>query len=278
MSKRFLPEKISVIITTYNWPYALQAVLSALAAQKTTHVFEIIIADDGSNEETAQVIRDFKKRIPISVQHIWQPDNGFRVATIRNKAILAAKGDYILFLDGDCIPRENFIARHLALAETKTFVVGNRVLLNREFTLRVLSERLPLHQWSLWRWCVARLYGHCNRIFPILSLPSGWPRLKYTTRWQGAKGCNLGIWKSDLFFINGWEEKFTGWGYEDSDLVIRLLRLNVQRKNARFYIPVFHLWHPENDRTKERDNGLLLKERKNNLMQLCAEKGLDQYQ
>lgn len=268
--------KISVIVTTYNWPYALQAVLSALSEQKTTYPFEIVIADDGSNEETAKLIRGFKKRTAIPILHVWQPDEGFRVAAIRNKAILAAVGDYIIFLDGDCVPRENFIERHVELAEDKTFVVGNRVLLNREFTLTVLSETLPLHQWPLWRWCMARLYGHCNRIFPILSLPVGWPRFKSATRWQGAKGCNLGMWKSDLLQINGWEEKFTGWGYEDSDLIIRLLRSKIQRKNARFYIPVFHLWHPENDRTKERDNWSLLKERQNSML-LCAEKGLNQY-
>ncbi len=272
-----IPTKISVIVTTYNWPYALQAVLCALAEQKSSHLFEIVVADDGSSEETAKLIRGFKKRTTIPILHIWQPDEGFRVAAIRNKAILAAEGDYILFLDGDCIPRENFIERHLQLAELKTFVVGNRVLLNREFTVTVLSETLPLHQWSLWRWCVARLYGHCNRIFPILSLPAGWPRLKSNTHWQGAKGCNLGVWKADLLQVNGWEENFTGWGYEDSDLVIRLLRSKVRHKSARFYIPVFHLWHPENDRTKERDNWLLLKNRQKS-MQLCAEKGLNQYE
>ena len=276
MNKVF-PSKVSVIVTTYNWPHALQSVLLALSEQKTAHSFEVIIADDGSNEETAKLIRGFKKRTHIPILHIWQPDDGFRVAAIRNKAILAAEGDYILFLDGDCVPRENFIERHLELSEAQTFVVGNRVLLNREFTLAVLSEALPLHRWPLWRWFKARLYGHCNRLFPLFSLPAGWPRLKSATRWQGAKGCNLGVWKSDLLQVNGWEEKFTGWGYEDSDLIIRLLRSHVQRKNARFYIPVFHLWHPENDRTQERQNWSLLKDRQNG-MQLCAEKGLNQYE
>ncbi len=101
-------------------------------------------------------------------------------------------------------------------------------------------------------------------------------RLKTKTRWKGAKGCNLGIWKQDLLNINGWEENFTGWGYEDSDLVIRLLRSGVQRKNGRFYIPVIHLWHPENDRTHERRNWTQLKDREID-KQINAEKGLNQY-
>lgn len=271
-----MPSKISVIVTTYNWPYALRAVLSGLAAQKTKHPFEIIIADDGSGEETAKLVRGFKTRTSIPVLHIWQPDEGFKAAAIRNKAALAAEGDYIIFLDGDCIPRDNFIERHAALAETKTFISGNRILLSREFTIAALSQALPLHKWSLYKWCVARFKGHCNRILPFLPLP--WLRIlkKSTSRWKGAKGCNLALWKEDLLNVNGWEEKFVGWGYEDSDLVIRLLRSGVRRKEGRFQVPVIHLWHPENDRAREKENRSLLKERQTGPI-LAAEKGLSQY-
>lgn len=268
--------KISVIVTTYNWPSALRAVLDALVIQDTTYPFEIIVADDGSGVETAKMIRDIKSRVSIPILHIWHTNEGFRAAAIRNKAILAAEGDYIIFLDGDCIPRLNFISRHLALAEARTFVVGNRVLLNRAFTVSALAEMLPLYRWSFWRWIIARLKGHCNRILPFLTQPFDGLRFKMTSRWKGAKGCNLGIWKSDLLNINGWEENFTGWGYEDSDLVIRLLRSGVRRKNGRFYIPVIHLWHPENDRTQERSNFAKLKARETD-MQISAEKGLNQY-
>lgn len=271
-----LATKVSVIVTTYNRPDALRAVLEALIVQNTTAPFEIIVADDGSGTETAQIIRALKNRVSIPLLHIWHPNEGFRAAAIRNKAIVAAAGDYLIFLDGDCIPRLNFIARHLALAEPNTFVVGNRVLLNRAFTLSALAEMLPLHKWSLWRWCVARLKGHCNRLLPFLTQP--YERLRFKTRfgWKGVKGCNLGVWKSDLSEINGWEENFTGWGYEDSDLAIRLLRAYVRRKNGRFYIPVIHLWHPENDRTQERSNWARLKQRQKN-KQCYAEKGLNQY-
>lgn len=275
MDKHF-PTKISVIVTTYNWPYALRAVLNALVEQKTNFPFEIIVADDGSSEETAKLIRGFKSRITIPLLHIWQPDEGFRAATIRNKAILVAEGDYIIFLDGDCIPRENFIQNHLELIEKQSFVVGNRVLLSQEFTLTTLSQAFPLHQWSIWRWIVARFSGKCNRILPFLTSPLRHFGFKTTSRWRGAKGCNLGIWKSDLIQINGWEEKFTGWGYEDSDLVIRLLQQGIVRKSGRFRIPVAHLWHPESDRTKERANWALLKERRKN-KQLCADQGINQY-
>jgi glycosyltransferase involved in cell wall biosynthesis len=270
------PLKISVIVTTYNWPNALRCVLDALVAQKTTHPFEIIVADDGSGTETAQMIRDLKNQVSIPILHIWHTNEGFRAAAIRNKAILAAEGDYIIFLDGDCIPRLNFITRHVELAEVRTFIVGNRVLLSRAFTLSALAEMLPLHRWSLWRWFIEHLKGHCNRVLPFLTQPFSALRLKTRSRWKGAKGCNLAIWKQDLLNINGWEEDFTGWGYEDSDLVIRLLRSGVQRKNGRFYIPVIHLWHPENDRTQKRRNWVKLKARETDT-QINAEKGLSQY-
>jgi len=273
--KKISPIKISVIVTTYNWPQALRAVLNALVEQKTIHPFEIIIADDGSREETAKLVREFKNKSPIPLLHIWQPDEGFKAAAIRNKAILVADGDYIVFLDGDCIPREDFINKQMLLAEVNTFVVGNRVLLNRDFTVAALSQQLSLHQWSFFRWWMTWFKGHCNRISPFLRLPfSG--SFKSCHRWRGAKGCNLSIWKADLLQVNGWEEKFVGWGYEDSDLVIRLLQNAVKRKSGRFRIPVVHLWHPENDRSLEPKNAVLLQERRKN-KQLCADQGINQY-
>lgn len=269
--------KISVIVTTYNWPYALRAVLMALSKQKTSQPFEIIVADDGSGEETTQLIKRLSARFSTPLLHVWQSDEGFRAAAIRNKAISKASGDYLIFLDGDCVPRENFIERYAALIEPMTFVAGNRILLSRSFTITALAEDLPLHQWSLYRWCLARLKGHCNRILPLLSLPLGRFRTFRATRWQGAKGCNLGIWKSDLIRLNGWEEKFIGWGYEDSDLVMRLIKAGIRRKEGRYSVPVIHLWHPEQDRSQERENWARLKSRQNTL-QLIAEQGLNQYE
>lgn len=267
---------LSVIVTTYNRPDALSAVLEALIAQKTTHPFEVIIADDGSSPDTAALIRALKQRSRIPLLHVWQPDEGFRVSAIRNKAILAAEGDYLIFLDGDCIPRDNFIERHFSLMEPEAFVVGNRVLLNEYFTKRALQELLPLYRWSGWQWFKAFLKGYVNRWMPFLTQPFHKLRCKTKTNWKGAKGCNLGVFKSDLININGWEENFVGWGYEDSDLVIRLLRVGVRRKSARFYIPVIHLWHLENDRTQERANWGKLKTRLHNPV-MRAEKGLNQY-
>ncbi len=269
------PSKISVIVTTYNWPLALSAVLRALVAQKTSCDFEVIIADDGSTAETAACIALFKQQSTLAITHVWQPDQGFRVAAIRNKAIHTATGDYIIFVDGDCIPRENFIQRHYLLAETNTFVAGNRILLSKALTQRALNQAVALHQWSIWDWCKARVQGYCNRVLPLLSLPA-WAHFKSARRWKGAKGCNLAVWKADLCTVNGWEETFVGWGYEDSDLVARLLKCGLKNKSGRFYVPVIHVWHPENDRTREQTNWAQFKDRQKKGL-VCSVQGLSQY-
>lgn len=267
--------KVSVIVTTYNWPEALKAVLTALENQ-TFRDFEIIVADDGSGPNTTKMLQSIQIHFPISIQHIWQDDLGFRAAMIRNKAVMAAKGDYIIFLDGDCIPRAHFIERHYALAEKGFFVVGNRILLSRELTLKVLLMNLPLHTWPLSYWFWIRLKGQCNRMISLIRIPLPWKKYK-PFDWKGAKGCNLAVWKADLLKVNGWEEKFEGWGYEDSDLVIRLINSGIKRKEGRFLVPVIHLWHKENDRIRERQNWSLLESQLTNKV-LDAVKGLNQYQ
>lgn len=266
---------ISVILTTYNWPEALHCVLQALMDQ-TCQEFEIIVADDGSGAPTAQLIQSCQKKTSIPILHVWQEDQGFRASAIRNKAIKAATGSYLVFLDGDCIPRTGFVEAHQQLAESGFFVVGHRILLNAGFTLKVLDENLNVHRWPLRQWFWQRLKGHCNRFFSLIPIPLGKIRKFCTNKIKDAKGCNLGIWKSDLVHINGWEEEFEGWGYEDSDLVLRLINHGVKRKDGRFLIPVIHLWHPEQDRSRASHNWALFQSRRSQGQFICA-KGLNQY-
>ncbi len=139
--------RIAVIITTYNRPDALARVLDGYRAQ-TSRGFELIVADDGSTEDTGQVVERFRQTAPFPVAHIWQEDRGFRAAAIRNRALASTSADYIIFTDGDCVPVPAFVARHRRLAEPGCFVGGNRILLSREFTRAVLEQGLPVHAWS----------------------------------------------------------------------------------------------------------------------------------
>ena len=117
------PSDVSVIFSTFQQPEWLRKALCGFASQTQTD-FEIVVADDGSGEETAQVIRSARKRAGLRIEHIWQADSGFRKCRVLNKAIVRARGDYLIFTDGDCIPHPEFVARHLELAEPGRFLSG----------------------------------------------------------------------------------------------------------------------------------------------------------
>ena len=243
-----MTDLISVIVATYNRPDALDAVLRGLAHQ-IDRAFEIVIADDGSEPATAQTIERWAAATDLAVVHVWHPDRGFRLAEIRNRAIMRSRGAYCIFLDGDCIPRTDFIVAHRRLAEPGWFVAGNRVLLSRALTERVLSAGIAAENWGLAEILRYRLAGDINRIAALLSFPLGPLRKINATRWQGARGGNLAIWRRDLDRVDGFDAAFSGWGREDSDIIVRLFRSGVRRKDGRFATGVLHLWHPENDRS-----------------------------
>jgi glycosyltransferase involved in cell wall biosynthesis len=245
---------ISLIITTYNRPDALAAVLEGCLKQTDAN-FEVIIADDGSTEETATLVADYAACAPFPIRHTWQEDRGFRAAAIRNRALAATDADYIIFIDGDCVPPPDFVSSHRRLAERGWFLSGNRLMLTQAFTEHVLRDKIPIHLWTTRDWLQARRHGHIERLLPLLRLPNmGWLRKQLPRRWQGAKTCNLSAWREDLLRVNGLDESYSGWGLEDSDLVIRLLRAGIYNKSARFSAPVFHLWHRENDRSRLEGN------------------------
>ena len=265
---------ISIIITTYNSPLFLKLVLQSLALQSDKN-FEVIVADDGSSKDTKDLIEEMSLRLPYSIEHVWQEDKGFRAAKIRNQAVACAKGEYLIFLDGDCLVLKNFISRHKKLAERRWFVAANRALLSVKATQEfLLLKDLPkldfLRIFILW------IQGKINRLLPFIFLPFNLGRKKNKNNWRGAKTCNLGIWKDDFIAVNGFDENFTGWGYEDSDLVVRLIRCGVLHKSGRFAIPVIHLWHVENSRNQEAANLQQLQKTINsNVVRVV--KGVDQY-
>jgi len=267
---------ISVIITTYNWPSALALCLDSLINQSDQH-FEILVADDGSKQETAELIQCYQTK-NIRLQHIFHPDQGFRAGTIRNKAVAQSQGDYLIFTDGDCLLLPNFISKHRQLAEKGFFVPGNRILLNQPFTEQVVDQRIPLYQASLLRFGLLWLQRKVNRISALLSVPLGRLRKLQPVKWQQAMTCNLAVYKQDFLSVNGFDEQFEGWGYEDSDLVIRLIHQGIQRKEGRFAVPVLHLWHPINDRSQQRRNYQRLLRRLQQPQLIQAEQGIDQYQ
>ncbi len=266
---------IAVIVATFNWPAALERVLSSLADQ-TYRAFEVIVADDGSGPDTADLVQRWTERAPFPVRHVWHGDEGFRAAAIRNRAVAATEAEYILFLDGDCVVRPDFLARHAALSSYGHFVAGNRVLLSRKFSERILELLLDVWTWSNRRWISERLSGGLTRWLPLLRLPPGAWRDRAPRAWEGAKTCNLGIWREDFLAVNGLDERYTGWGYEDSDLVIRLIRHGVRRRDGRLGTTVLHLWHQEHERDGTEANLARLAAIQENPA-IHAEVGVDRY-
>jgi glycosyltransferase involved in cell wall biosynthesis len=242
-------ELISVIVTTYNREDALDAVLRALGRQ-TDKNFEIVIADDGSREETIGVVESWRSRLTVDLKHVRHEHRGFRGGEIRNRGIRASAGEVCIFLDGDCLAAADFVAAHRQLKEPGWFVTGNRILLSRELTDAVLAKGLTAETWNFTALLRERLRGGVNRLMPILRLPLGPLRKRQRDNWQGAQTCNLAVARCDLDRIDGFDSAYIGWGLEDSDLVVRLLHAGVRRKDGRFATGVLHLWHPPSDRSQ----------------------------
>jgi glycosyltransferase involved in cell wall biosynthesis len=243
-----LTERISVIVTTYDRENALDAVLRGLGRQ-TDRDFEVVVADDGSGEGTRALIQRHAARRDLALKHVWQDDRGFRAGAARNRAILASGGTYCIFLDGDCIPRPDFVAVHRQLAEPGWFVTGNRILMARDLTEDVLAEGRRPEDWGFYEWLALRRTGRINRLAPLLALALGPLRKLRPRAWRGARSCNLAVWRSDLDRVDGFDVTYSGWGLEDSDLLIRLIHSGVRRKDGNFATGVLHLWHAESDRS-----------------------------
>lgn len=223
--------------------------------------FEVIIADDGSTNNTLETVMALQARSPVPLRHVWQEDIGFRAARARNLATLAAQGEYIIFLDGDCVPQKDFVSSHRRLSKRGFTVTGSRILLSEAYTRRLLEQHLDIQRLGALDKLKLRLAGDANKFLQtVLVLPDvGRERKRFS--WRRIKSCNMGVWRSDLDLVNGFDESFTGWGHEDSDLVIRLFNAGVLRKDGAFATEVYHLWHREAKRDQESSNRAVVLQR-----------------
>lgn len=264
--------KISFIVLTYNRTDALLAVLAALSKQCGTG-HEVLIADDGSRPDQVQLLQERCPSFQCLVRHVWHPDIGFTAARARNLAASHASGDYLVFLDGDCVPNKAFVAQHTRLAETGCFVNGSRVLLSERLTRQLVDGVLNLPILTATFWWRARLKGDSNKLLHLFNWPWRVFRVKQKFVWRGIRSCNFAVWQSDFASVNGFDETFEGWGHEDADLVLRLHHLGLRRKNGFMATEVFHLWHRENKRDQESINKNRVRQRMETHLVL-AERGL----
>jgi len=250
MMKKNVPT-CSLIVTTYNWPEALNLSLRSVFKQ-TQMPDEIIVADDGSRQETRELIQTISKEFNFPIIHCWQEDIGFRLSRSRNNAIIASTSDYLIFIDGDIIIHKDFVKDHVKYSRRGTFVNGSRVLLSKPLSDSLLSGKLNELGY--------RFLKEKNNInglrIPFLHKFIKGPQ--YTI--QRIKGCNMAFWRSDLIEANGFDENFVGWGREDSDMAIRLMNMGLIRKNLKFCAIAFHIHHKAQAKNLLLKNDALLQE------------------
>lgn len=261
----------SLLIATYNWPVALELCLQSVLQQKVLPG-EVIIADDGSGEETTLLIKKFQENFPLPLKHIWQPDEGFQLARIRNKGMVAAEFEYIIQIDGDLILHPYFIQDHLELRKEGYFTTGSRVLLSPHTTKQLIENK-----------CLdVAKYSSGNRNF-FNGLRSNWLRKRMASLYKTGgrnifyvKGCNMAFWKKDLLRVNGYNESFYGWGREDSEMAIRLMNAGIKKQFIKMGGICYHLYHDEASRELEARNAQMMIDAINNKI-TWADKGLNQY-
>lgn len=243
---------VAVVISTYNRPRALDLVLEGLAYQDVAPR-QILVADDGSGPETAEVIKTWVvKGLPIS--HYWQEDQGYRKTIIMNRALRDVTAHRSIFMDGDCIPFEGFIADHVSFAEPDVILAGPRILASPLFTQALESKTETCISRSLPYWLLKWGARSVNRISPLIKLPDGDWRKKNPKNWQLVRGCNFSVETRHALAVGGFEESLYGWGPDDSDIAVRLMNYGLSVKSLRFAAPVLHLWHKEEDRQHLKKN------------------------
>ncbi len=229
----------SLIVSTYNWTPALRLCLESIRRQRVMP-HELIIADDGSTEDTRAVIEQYQNIFSIPVKHIWQPDEGYQLARIRNKAFAASSSDYIVQIDGDLILHPHFIADHLAFCAPGSFVSGARAMIPKELSAQLLqSQHLPA---SISR---SQLQKKYNAVYSKTLAALNYLFQRGRKNYQYVLGCNMAFWRNDLLQVNGYNEAFAGWGKEDNDIAIRLINAGVQLRFIKFGAIVYHLFHKE---------------------------------
>ena len=221
--------KVSLFLTTYNWPEALALCLQSILNQSILPD-EVIVADDGSKMSTQEVIEQFQKDFPCPLIHVWQKDKGFRINTIRNRAIQKASYPYIIQIDGDVILDPHFVEDHLKIARENRFVAGRRLGISEEDSKQYCDTLKCPNLKASRSQLIALLHQHI---------------LYNSKSVRGVRGCNMAYWKTDAERINGYDASWEGKGPDDKEFAIRLVHAGVKIFNLKYYAIQHHLYHGE---------------------------------
>ena len=254
----------TLLISTYNFPVALNLCLESITRQ-IVMPDEVVIADDGSGEETQKLVAEWRQRLTMPVKYVWQEDNGFRLSEIRNKALAVATGDYIIQIDGDIIMERHFIKDHLRYAKPGLFVCGSRSRITEDYTNRLKGGKK--YKFSFFR---PGLFDRMNAL-----------RFRWLTPlfydYDHLRGCNMAYWRKDVQEINGFDETIASYGYEDEDVQERLKRIGKKKLFVKFMCIEYHVWHPEHSTKKNLAETRKLIDHNNELNLIRSPRGIDSH-
>ena len=234
--------KLSVIVTTYNSPEWLEKVLWGYRAQSHND-FELIIGDDGSSEDTRELIDHMRVATGMTIKHIWQEDKGFRKCRILNKAILAVESDYVVFTDGDCIPRADFLLVHAREAESGHYLSGGYHKLPMPASKAISKDEILSGRCFKLKWLKAHGLKSSLKNSKLTATPASARILnRLTPTACNFKGSNGSVWLKDIIAINGFDERMP-WGGLDREFGVRLINLGIKPKHVRYDAIVLHLDH-----------------------------------
>ena len=259
--------KITIIVPTFNRPEALRLCLKSLARQSMMPS-EVLVADDGSSSETRDAVQEMQRSLYdfFPIIHVWQEDIGFRKPKILNESVRKATGDYLVFIDGDCMAHRHFIRAHVEHSDPAAILGGKRVEIGRTLTEQLLKEGVVLNSFSP-RLIMDSLTGNSRKVEESIQIKN--PLLRRIMHRDqitddGIWGCNFSLYKDLFMEINGCDEDFLDGSLEDNDLGIRVLNLGKQVRSVRGLAIVLHLWHPSSwsfEGDKYRYNNQIIKRR-----------------
>jgi glycosyltransferase involved in cell wall biosynthesis len=242
--------KVSIIISTYNSPEWLQKVLWGYECQ-TYRNFELIIADDGSGEVTGKLISDFKAASALEIVHVWHEDRGFQKSEILNKAIKASKTEYLIFSDGDCIPRKDFVEAHVKKIRPGHFLSGGYFMLPINTSKCITREDITVGRAFDARWLKENGVPKTHKTLKLTS--KGWSErfLNFITPTKPTwNGHNSSGWKKDIIAVNGFNEQMQ-YGGQDRELGERLVNMGITGIQIRYSAICLHLDHKRGYKTEE---------------------------
>lgn len=240
----------SIIISTYNHPSWLEKVLWGYQCQSHQD-FDIIIADDGSSEETQEIIKRYQNILPQQITHIWHEDNGFQKSAILNKAIQSSQSDYLIFTDGDCIPRRDFIQRHLSLAEKNCFLSGGYCKLPMDISKSLTRENIESGDAFDTAWLKEQGFDKKSSLFKLGLKKLSSKAIDTLTPTKATwNGCNASTWKENILAVNGHNETMQ-YGGEDREMGMRMINNGIKPKQIRNRALTLHLDHSRGYATPE---------------------------